>query len=60
VGLPLIGSALLGFSLLQLNLTGYSLQMVPSTALLWSFGLLVLARWRDVHTLYRTARGGVA
>lgn len=60
VGLPLIGSALLGFSLLQLNLYGYSLDLVPSTALLWSFALLVFARWRDVHTLYRVAVGGKA
>lgn len=55
VGLPLVGSSLVGFSLLQLNLYGWSLEMVPSTALLWSFGLIVLSRWRDVLALYRAA-----
>lgn len=61
VGLPLIGSSLFGFSLLQLNLYGWTLDMVPSTALLWAFALIVLSRWRDVYALYRAApRRGVS
>lgn len=56
VGIPLGGSALLGFSLLQLNLYGWALEMVPSTALLWALGLLLAVRWRDTWTLYSAAR----
>lgn len=58
VGLPLIGSSLIGFSLLQLNVVGYVLEMVPSTALLWAFALLLFSRWRDVSSLYRIALRG--
>lgn len=56
VGLPLAWSALVGFSLLQLNLYGWVVEMVPSTALLWALALLLGMRWRDVWTLYRQAR----
>lgn len=55
VGLPLVGSALLGFGVLQANVMDWSWSVVPSTALLWSFGLVMLSRWRDVLYLYRAA-----
>lgn len=55
VGLPLIGSALIGFGLLQANLYDWSIEVATSTALLWAFGLIVLSRWRDVLALYRAA-----
>lgn len=54
VGLPLIGSAFLGFTLLQINLYGLVAQL-SSHFLLTSFALVVLSRWRDVYALYRAS-----
>jgi hypothetical protein len=55
VGLPLLSSALVGFGLLQANLYDWQLAAVPSTALLWSFALLMFSRWRDVLLMYAAA-----
>jgi len=55
VGLPLMGSALVGFGILQANLYAWALAAAPSTALLWAFGLLMLSRWRDVLLMVRAA-----
>ena len=56
VGLPLIFSALAGFGLLQGNVQSWQATSIPSVALLWSFALLLGARWLDVSALYRAAR----
>lgn len=55
VGLPLAGSALLGFAILQGNVADWTPQVIPSLALLGAFGLLLFSRWRDVSALYRVA-----
>lgn len=56
VGLPLLASSLVGFGFLQGNLSDWHITVIPSVSLLWAFGLIVLARWRDVDALYRSAR----
>lgn len=55
VGLPLLGTSLIGFAVLQASLHDWSLGIFSSTALLMSFGLILLSRWRDVLVMYRTA-----
>lgn len=55
VGLPLASAAMVGFALLQGQASHWSLFAIPSVALLGSFGLLLLSRWRDVSALYRVA-----
>lgn len=58
VGLPLLFSALTGFGLLQGSVGAWQVSVIPSVALLWSFGLFVYSRWRDVAALYNAARRG--
>lgn len=54
VGQPLIVSALAGFGVLQLVIAGPA--AIPAVAILWSFALLVAARWRDVVRVFRASR----
>lgn len=56
VGLPLLFSSLFGFGILQGNLSGWVLAVVPSVAILWAFALALLSRWFDVGVLYRASR----
>lgn len=58
VGQPLIFTALFGFGTLQLALAGWV--ALPGVAVLWSFTLLVFARWRDVAAVFRSARATAA
>lgn len=58
VGLPLGAAALLGFAVLQGQVSGWALIAVPSVALLGAYGLMLVSRWRDVSALYRVARRG--
>lgn len=55
IGLPLVGSALIVFGVLQGGLSQWELVGVPGVALLWAFGLVLIGRWRDIAKLVRAA-----
>lgn len=55
IGLPLVGSALIVFGVLQGGLAQWTLYGVPSVALLWAFGLVLIGRWRDIAKLVHAA-----
>lgn len=54
VGLPFVFSAIGGFGVLELALAEWT--AIPSVALLWAFTFLLYARWRDVSSVFRSAR----
>lgn len=55
VGLPMIGSALMSFGVLQANVQDWSWLAIPSTSLLWAFALISIERFRNVSGMYRAS-----